>query len=75
MLNDLYINLDNLNVSSMNHFKNTYQVSTTAAMILVNLKIIAKPNKFYKYIGPIPTLELAKKVLKVQSRYVGKLPI
>lgn len=75
MLNDLYINLDTLHVSSMNHFKNTYQVSTTAAMMLQRLNIIQKPNKFFIYVGPIPSLELAKKILKAQSRYIGKLPI
>jgi len=72
MLNDLYLNLNNLNVTSTEYIKLTYSVSTVAAMMLVKLNIIKKRYKYFEYIGPMPSVQLVESVLKAQSRYIAR---
>lgn len=72
MLNDLYSNLNNLNVTSTEYIKLTYSVSTVAAMMLVKLNIIKKRHKYFEYIGPVPSVQLVETVLKSQSRYIAR---
>lgn len=72
MLNDLYSNLNNLNVTSTEYIKLTYSVSTVAAMMLVKLNIIKKRHKYFEYIGPMPSVQLVETVLKAQSRYIAR---
>ncbi len=72
MLNDLYSNLNNLNVTSTEYIKLTYSVSTVAAMMLVKLNIIKKRHKYFEYIGPVPSVQLVETVLNAQSRYIAR---